>query len=164
MYLCLIHHINVWLIFCHVILIFINQVWPEELKKTCGMLEALTWLYADLCSKSSDKQESVAWMHNVKERHNTIRSYYNSSLPWPTWWGRDMDTLSTLLALCAGNPPVADGFLAYMMRSWLGHNFHITGPLCRESTSNWWILGLHDEVVTWTHFPHYWPFVQGIHQ
>ena len=27
-----------------------------------------------------------------------------------SWWRRDMDKLSTLLALCEGNPPVAGGF------------------------------------------------------
>ena len=25
-------------------------------------------------------------------------------------------------------------------------------------------IGHHEEVMTWIHFPHYWPFVRGIHQ
>ena len=27
----------------------------------------------------------------------------------------------------------------------------------------WLALGSHDDVIKWKHFPHYWPFVRGIH-
>ena len=27
-----------------------------------------------------------------------------------------------------------------------------------------YISHLHDDVITWKHSPHYWPFVRGIHQ
>ena len=26
------------------------------------------------------------------------------------------------------------------------------------------VLVMHDDVMKWTHFPHYWPFVRGIHR
>ena len=26
-----------------------------------------------------------------------------------------------------------------------------------------WIIHVHDDVIKWKHFPHYWPFVRGIH-
>ena len=34
----------------------------------------------------------------------------------------------------------------------------ITGPLWGESIAHWWIP-LHDDVIKWKHFPHYWLFV-----
>ena len=27
-----------------------------------------------------------------------------------------------------------------------------------------WLVGSHDDIVKWKHFPRYWPFVRGIHQ
>ena len=40
-----------------------------------------------------------------------------------------------------------------------------------ESTVSGWISGgdtgasfNHDDVIKWKHFPHYWPFVRGIHR
>ena len=30
-----------------------------------------------------------------------------------------------------------------------------------QMVTEWW---LHDDVIEWKHFPHYWPFVRGIHQ
>ena len=47
------------------------------------------------------------------------------------------------------------------------------GTITQESKtkplhSSWDILQVrlwtHDDVIKWKHFPHYWPFVQGIHQ
>ena len=36
----------------------------------------------------------------------------------------------------------------------------------RESTTNSWYKqnSNHDDVIKWNHFPHYWPFVWGIHR
>ena len=31
-------------------------------------------------------------------------------------------------------------------------------------TNPWWQLTMHDDVIKWKHFPHYWPFMQGIHR
>ena len=28
----------------------------------------------------------------------------------------------------------------------------------------YWLHSVHDDVITWKHFPRYWPFVRGIHQ
>ena len=66
------------------------------------------------------------------------------------WWWHDMETLSALLAICEGNPPIAGGFpsqrvsrngslaTCHMMVTWHGNTFRITGHLWRESTDNWW--------------------------
>ena len=51
-----------------------------------------------------------------------------------------------------------------MMTSWHEYTFHITGPLLGESSGHWWIIvcKVHDDVMTWKYFPHYWTFVRGI--
>ena len=28
----------------------------------------------------------------------------------------------------------------------------------------WYAANIHDDVIKWKHFPHYWPFVRGIHR
>ena len=70
----------------------------------------------------------------------------------PLWW-RQMEILSALLPLCAGNSPVlcdlSSGLYAYV------HDYK------RTSDTD---LTLHDDVIKWKHFPRYWPFVRGIHR
>ena len=61
-----------------------------------------------------------------------------------TWWHHDMETLSTLLALCGGNLLVTGGF-----PSQCGSGKHHCN---------------HDDVVKWEHFPFCWLFVGGIHR
>ena len=99
-----------------------------------------------------------------------------------------METLSTLLALCEGNPSItrhviitrflltALQYIAlHMMMSLYGNIFHTTGPLWGESTNNQacdyhWIYSdsssihcsPHYDVTSWNHFLHYWPVVRGI--
>ena len=76
------------------------------------------------------------------------------------WWWHGMERLSTLLALCEGNPPVTGGFPSQRASNadlwgflccystgllWSrpalmalhGNTSLITGPLWRESTSHW---------------------------
>ena len=45
--------------------------------------------------------------------------------------------------------------------------FKVPCGLLGSGQSNWIISShqqKHDDVMTWKHFPHYWPFVKGIHQ
>ena len=41
---------------------------------------------------------------------------------------------------------------------WLFQYHSFVGLCCRHTSET------HDDVMKWKHFPHYWPFVQGIHQ
>ena len=83
-----------------------------------------------------------------------------------------METLSALLALCEGNPPVTGGF----PRQKAG-NAGFKPPSCwriqTPGRSLWrhckahariGIPNFHDDVIKWEHFPRYLPFVQGIHR
>ena len=59
-----------------------------------------------------------------------------------SWWNYGMETLSALLAIGEGNPPVHyDLFLEW-------HN----------------TLLCHNGIMAWERFVHYWPFVRGIQQ
>ena len=64
--------------------------------------------------------------------------------PRSTWWRHQMDTLSALQAICAGNSPVPAEFPAQACGK------YIPGP--------------HDDVIKWIHCPRYRPFVRGIPQ
>ena len=52
------------------------------------------------------------------------------------------------------------------------HSRLCPGPLCsyvrldieNESNTCTHFTGAHDDVITWKHFPRYWPFVRGIHR
>ena len=114
-----------------------------------------------------------------------------------------METLSALLALCAGNSPVTGEFPSQMP---VTRSFDILFDLClNERLSKWlrgwwfetpsrslwchctmvvtyaagwlihvsndasgWVVeevrGVHEDVMSWKRFPHYWPFVKGIHR
>ena len=42
--------------------------------------------------------------------------------------------------------------------------FHVRATCISTSLRSWaHKLFVHDDVIKWKHFPHYWPFVQGIH-
>ena len=106
-------------------------------------------------------------------QHATLQHTIMRTTSWETW-SQEVETLSTLLALCEGNPSVTaahhheDNILGDM-KSGQGNTFHITGPLWGESIgycstpSPRQHLGRH-EVRTRKHFPYYWPFVRGIHR
>ena len=74
-----------------------------------------------------------------------------------------METLSTLLALCEGNPLVSKdesttdaSFLSQLPSTTL---ISLAGVLSSIQLSP--SISPHD-VITWKHSPHYWPFVRGI--
>ena len=65
-----------------------------------------------------------------------------------------METFSVLLAICAGNSPVYDEFPAQrpVTRSFdVFFDLRLSKRLS-EHSRGWW------------YFPHYWPFVRGIHR
>ena len=43
-------------------------------------------------------------------------------------------------------------------------NFHDIHPNCCSKLLYMPIESMHDDVITWKHFPRYWPFVRGIHR
>ena len=57
------------------------------------------------CSDISMAIHSLFEVHKVKSHH--IQRSLNTGY---AWWRHQMETFSTLLALCAGNSPVTDGF------------------------------------------------------
>ena len=70
-----------------------------------------------------------------------------------TLWRHQMETLSALLAIVAGNSLSIKHAHDCVMHF---HLFHCS----------WWIhvYYSHDDVIKWKHFPRYWPFVRGIHR
>ena len=128
------------------------------------------------------------------------------------WWRHQMETISALLAFCAGNSPHKGQWRGALMFSlicaringWVNNReagdlrrhrahydvivmnavekisgktmkfrFSIRGKvafcclyrfhmLCIDGLSAQW--GIHDDVIKWKPFPHYWPFVSGIHR
>ena len=104
-----------------------------------------------------------------------------------SWWRHQMETFSALLALCAGNSPVSGEFPAQrpVTRSFdVFFDLRLNKRLSKQSWG-WWFetpssslwrhyhvveivtmqtsLDSHEYVITCKHFPHYWPFVRGIH-
>ena len=84
------------------------------------------------------------------------------------WWRHQMETISALLAICAGNSPVTGEFHA--QRS-VTRSFDAFFDLrLNEGCVNKVEAGdlrrhrAHDDVIKWKHFPRYWPFVRGIHR
>ena len=49
----------------------------------------------------------------------------------------------------------------HLFRQWLG-----TDQATSHYQNHWWLFfwRIHDDVIKWTHFPRYWPFVRGIHR
>ena len=96
------------------------------------------------------------------------------------------ETFSTLLALCAWNSPVTGEFPSQspVMRSFgVFFGLRLNKHLSKQSRRRWFetpsrslwrhcvpemtvvcISRNHDDVIKWKHFPHYWPFVRGIHR
>ena len=106
---------------------------------------------------------------------------WSASLSWRRY---DMGTLSVLPVICEGNPPANsssrypvlqrfDVFSVVRTRCWrngrviIWGNMTLMRPLyCYNETK---IMGGirgvangHEDVITWKHFPRYWPFVLGI--
>ena len=42
--------------------------------------------------------------------------------------------------------------------------FHYDRPICMELCGSHTLILYHDDVISWKHFPCYWPFVRGIHR
>ena len=69
----------------------------------------------------------------------------NSEKTSNTRWRHQMETVSALLDLCGGNPPVTGDQrefrknIKYTMTSSNGNSFRVTGPLWGESTGHRWI-------------------------
>ena len=88
--------------------------------------------------------------------------------------------------LCEGNPPVSGGLPSqkdsYAKNvsiwgchyvQWMGYTIGRLMTLRSHSSIMWFIsrwsrepvrLRHHDDVIIWSHFPRYWPFVWGIHR
>ena len=91
--------------------------------------------------------------------------YRNSHYKGKTvWW---------LSYLYNGNPySRKDGLYIEMGPRSLLKNFIYhddTKIICLRKTKNTWCIWIewivhHDDVIKWKHFPHYWPFVRGIHR
>ena len=77
--------------------------------------------------------------------------------------------------LCVGNSPVTVEFPAQRASSaenvsiWWRHHecrafmFHFVASLSNINQAMNWRVKFHDDVIKWKRFPHYWPFVKGIH-
>ena len=91
------------------------------------------------------------------------------------WWRHNMETLSTLLALCGGihrsrwipphKGPVMRGFdisLGVSLNKL--PNKQSRGGWIDMSWRSFDVPVMHDDVKKWKHFPRYWPFVRGIHR
>ena len=46
----------------------------------------------------------------------------------------------------------------HVLRKW-SRRLPMSGCICSNNDDS-----LHDDVIKWKHFPHYWPFVRGIHR
>ena len=55
----------------------------------------------------------------------------------------------------------------WICQFWNQYEGWIVWKHVETSTTNWWTDGwdhsYHDDAIKWKHFPHYWPFVRGIH-
>ena len=55
----------------------------------------------------------------------------------------------------------------YLTFKWTGHFLYhaVNSNLSWNGCSSISIVSVwHDDIIKWKHFPHYWPFVRGIHQ
>ena len=95
------------------------------------------------------------------------------------WWRHQMETVSALLAICAGNSPVPGEFPAQRPVTQGFDVFFGLRPdkqLSKQSWG-WWFQTpshslwrhrnageYHDNVIKWKHFPPCWPFARGIYR
>ena len=93
-------------------------------------------------------------------------------------WRHPMETFSALLTLCVGNSPVTVTtelwcFLLICVRAngWANsryagvlrhHRVHYDVTVLHKQKWHW--PTSHHNVIKCRHFPHYWPFVRGIHR
>ena len=118
------------------------------------------------------KASDIHGVHTHKQRASNAE---NVSI----WWRHQMETFSALLALCVGNSPVTGEFPSQrpVTRSFdVFFDLRLNKRLSKQSWG-WWFETLsrplwrhrndpetiHDGVIKWKHFLHYWPFVWGIH-
>ena len=71
-------------------------------------------LTAEILHWQVGKQTNIQNKLNVRERkiimgYNDIKTCFDM-LPLQPWWRHQMETVSALLSLCEGNPPVTGGF------------------------------------------------------
>ena len=79
--------------------------------------------------------------------------------------------LSTLLALCEGNPPITGWAICRVSGNLRRHDMHVTLVMGMRSRALQKGVRVslhrplwHDNVIKWKHFPRYWPFAWGIHR
>ena len=106
------------------------------------------------------------------------------------WWRHQIETFSALLAICAGNSPVPGEFPSQWPVTWSFDVYFDLRPNKRLNKQwwGWWFetpscplwhlsngtstqsLQILLMILSWIYtshgeaFPHYWPFVRGIHQ
>ena len=152
----------------------------------------LSSCFTNFFSKSGCRNTTDTWIWNMSTRGHMMVSWHGNSFRitgWryktDTWWCHDMETLSVLLA--GDTKQIHDGVMTwklfpyywleiqnrYMMVSWHGNSFRITG--WRYKTNTWWchdmetlsvlLAGdtkqIHDDVMTWKLFPYYWLEIQN---
>ena len=95
----------------------------------------------------------------------TSETGFGNSL-WPDnaiWRNRSGSTLARVMAYCLMAPS------HYLNQCWLLINEALRAISQRAAKLPFCVMSLdtkcsHDDVIKWKHFPHYWPFVWGIHR
>ena len=118
----------------------------------------------------SNKQ-TFPWIHFAILAEKQVRSSLAVSSGFPAQ--RASNTELWWFLCCLPRVPI-EGAVEWSMKL---HNSHIPECTCpiphnapfrtEMCTFLFWMehFGIwHDDVIKWKHFPHYWPFVQGIHQ
>ena len=139
------------LLFTYLLALFINPLCSELL---WGNMKYV-WIFYHFLKRG--------WCRLLKsflvedKEHYVLHSQYHSC--W-AWWRHQMETFSTLLAICAGNLPVPGEFPAQRPVTWsfdvffdLGLNKQLSKqcwgwwfemllcPLWRHTNGAWWCLG-----------------------
>ena len=98
----------------------------------------------------------MAYLHALKKMSSKFLFGHHSR-----FWNYDMETLSSLLAICEGNPPVTVGFPTQMANNlelwclpdcYLEHQQRNYKPFVRK-TQQWLVDSSHKGLVMWKAFP-----------
>ena len=131
---------------------------------------ALIWLSLDLTDDQSTLVQVMAWCRQATSHY--LSQYWPRFLSPYGFTRPQWVNLITTRFFCIHTRPVSWEMLKTSVTQLYLKKGHLQlhPPCLWEPTelncgwSHYLYHGLHDDVIKWKHFPHYWPFLRGIHR
>ena len=103
------------------------------------------------------KRHNIGWQGNANMIYNCISKHLSLKVILFTGWVSEHSSCDEVPSV---SWPTIDA-LSIIMHGITGYK---PASFQDEAVGAVKDVSIHDDVIKWTHFPHYWPFVRGIHR